>query len=704
MDSVLTSIRVGATALSFAAETTWWDWPHGSATFFWNWPAEYQNLLRDGLAPRFIGDPPAYRQRQRAHNDPGVQAKERDKVLKVRRRGYIAPSRGPIQSLMNFFSVPKVTVYNQATGKDDILEIRMVYNGTSCGLNPVLWAPWFALPTGEQMIRTLDVGYWGADNDYGDMFLNFWLHDDLQRYCGVDLTTLFPEEVTASGRARLWETWTRPPMGLKPSPYQAVQGALVAKRLALGDPACLTNVFQWSSLELNLPGSASYRTGSPWISKRRPDGSIAVDVHSYVDDERVTGPTSELTWAGSSRLAKLCAHLGLQDAARKRREPSREPGPWAGVVAHTKVGEPVYKLVTQVRWDKTKCVLASITDLYAQGCQSGGADTWLPRGPLESARGFLIYVSRTYTSMIPYLKGLHLTIDSWQPHRDDDGWRLPCGHFEPQVDDGVVLDLVAPESVKAVVRLANDLRALGELTASAEPPRVQVRPTATAAAGFMFGDASGMGFGQSLWFLGRPDVDVFFGLWDESASSGSSNWREFYNQVLAVECGIDNGTIPSGTEIFLFTDNFVTERAFHRGTSSSKTLFELVLRLHKLEMHGKLFIHLVWVAGTRMIAQGTDGASRGDLSNGVMSGKDMLDFVPLDLGVSDRAPPLCLGKPEGGIGFHWNLRLGFMMFIPRMETSSGVQLQRSQMPRWNNYARRVTHALGTRTSSYVLHL
>jgi hypothetical protein len=30
------------------------------------------------------------------------------------------------------------------------------------------------------------------------------------------------------------------------------------------------------------------------------------------------------------------------------------------------MGEPVYKLVTQVRWDKTKRVLASITALFAR--------------------------------------------------------------------------------------------------------------------------------------------------------------------------------------------------------------------------------------------------------------------------------------------------------------------------------------------------
>jgi hypothetical protein len=119
---------------------------------------------------------------------------------------------------MNFFSVPKVTMYHKDTGEGKLFEIQMVYNGTSCGLNPVTWAPWFELPTGDQMVQTLDGGYWGADNDYGDMFLNFWLHDKLQQYCGVDLTGLFPEEIEVTGRSKLWEAWTRPPMGLQPSP------------------------------------------------------------------------------------------------------------------------------------------------------------------------------------------------------------------------------------------------------------------------------------------------------------------------------------------------------------------------------------------------------------------------------------------------------------------------------------------------------
>jgi len=68
------------------------------------------------------------------------------------------------------------------------------------------------------MLRSVDDSYWGADNDYEKMFLNFWLHPDLQKYCRVDLTQTFPEEVE-EGDNVVWEAWSRNAMGLSPSPY-----------------------------------------------------------------------------------------------------------------------------------------------------------------------------------------------------------------------------------------------------------------------------------------------------------------------------------------------------------------------------------------------------------------------------------------------------------------------------------------------------
>eukprot|EP00980_Cylindrotheca_fusiformis_P031012 scaffold25703_cov171-Cylindrotheca_fusiformis.AAC.1 len=28
--------------------------------------------------------------------------------------------------------------------------------------------------------------------------------------------------------------------------------------------------------------------------------------------------------------------------------------------------------------------------------------------------------------MVPYLKGIHLTLDGWRKFRDDEGWKLPA--------------------------------------------------------------------------------------------------------------------------------------------------------------------------------------------------------------------------------------------------------------------------------------
>ncbi|KAL7560166.1 hypothetical protein ACA910_016595 [Epithemia clementina (nom. ined.)] len=114
---------------------------------------------------------------------------------------------------------------------------------------------------------------------------------------------------------------------------------------------------------------------------------------------------------------------------------------------------------------------------------------------------------------------------------------------------------------------------------------------------------------------------------------------------------ITDAIILPDTEVFMFTDNSTSEAAFHKGTSKSKLLFDLALSLRELEMEGNVFMHVIWVAGTRMIDQGTDGLSRGDLMNGVLAGRDMLDFVPLHGSVYDRWPDLItfLMEPMRGL-------------------------------------------------------
>jgi hypothetical protein len=110
-------------------------------------------------------------------------------------------------------------------------------------------------------------------------------------------------------------------------------------------------------------------------------------------------------------------------------------------------------------------------------------------------------------------------------------------------------------------------------------------------------------FGTS--FAGGGEVTYAHGLWDEEHKATTSNFRESANIVYALERAQRQGTLKN-SEVFLFTDNGTAEAAFFKGTSKSEKLFELVLRLHKIHMHGETVLHLVHVAGRRMISQGTD--------------------------------------------------------------------------------------------------
>jgi hypothetical protein len=171
----------------------------------------------------------------------------RKNVIQVRKRGYI--SSRPVVSNTHYFSVPK--------GLDDI---RMVYNGTSCRLNDVLWAPRFGLPTVKQTLRALLPGYMQCDLDIGEQFPNFYLHEELWQYSGVDVREVCSTDpVDADWEAEQgpgpWERWEHNWMGLQDSPYWSLQWQVQLKFEVYGDRRNTANPFHLDRVEFNLPGS-----------------------------------------------------------------------------------------------------------------------------------------------------------------------------------------------------------------------------------------------------------------------------------------------------------------------------------------------------------------------------------------------------------------------------------------------------------------
>ena len=128
-------------------------------------------------------------------------------------------------------------------------------------------------------------------------------------------------------------------------------------------------------------------------------------------------------------------------------------------------------------------------------------------------------------------------------------------------------------------------------------------------------------------------------MWSAAEEEESSNYKELSNLVLTISSEARAGRLKN-CEFFLFTDSSTAEGCFHKGTSQSKRLHMLVLSLRTLELEYGMTIHLIHISGKRMIAQGTDGCSRGSLTEGVMSGKDMLTFIDLGRSAVEHHPPL----------------------------------------------------------------
>ena len=109
------------------------------------------------------------------------------------------------------------------------------------------------------------------------------------------------------------------------------------------------------------------------------------------------------------------------------------------------------------------------------------------------------------------------------------------------------------------------MSALRRLTRAHRSPRRRVRCTRRATIFFGFVDASGVDFGSSLSGTRSAliiDGEVLYrhGYWGPADRKKSSNTKEYRNLVNNVEDALKRG-LQGGCEVFMFTDNMVTEGA-----------------------------------------------------------------------------------------------------------------------------------------------
>jgi hypothetical protein len=325
-------------------------------------------------------------------------------------------------------------------------------------------------------------------------------------------------------------------MGLRDSPYRSLQWQVRLKFEVYGDRKDTANPFHWDRVEFNLPRSRGYRLDLPWVMKIRKDGHLAAKIFVYMDDGRATGYCWDLTWRAARAYGSGCSRRGIQDASRRQTSPMESPGPWAGTVTSTKAGSLV-GMILQEKWDKTKGLLKELTNMLGEGP--------LPLQWLLEIRGFLMYVVRTYPWLNPYMKGMHLTVDSWQPGHAEDGFKmtakeiqalennlwgssgLPCRREDEDKADRTPStrapeEGVAPATVEPVSRYLRDLECLTKLTSTSEPPW-QLYRARRQSTFFVVRDASRKGKGNAV--IKQYGVDYKSGAWNLEWREKSSNCR-----------------------------------------------------------------------------------------------------------------------------------------------------------------------------------
>jgi hypothetical protein len=180
-----------------------------------------------------------------------------------------------------------------------------------------------------------------------------------------------------------------------------------------------------------------------------------------------------------------------------------------------------------------------------------------------------------------------------------------------------------------------------------QPPKQRVRSTKCLEVLYGFRDASRTGHAANFprvinkgpTFKLDDKIYYCYGHWCEEVSKAPSNYRELLYLLELPEAQVADGHLKVA-EVFLFTDNSAAEAVFYKGNSTSRPYFKLMLRFRKLEMEGELILHVIHVGGTRMVVEGADGGSRGDLNQGVMAGQLILEFVPLHLTALEQSDKL----------------------------------------------------------------
>jgi hypothetical protein len=126
-----------------------------------------------------------------------------------------------------------------------------------------------------------------------------------------------------------------------------------------------------------------------------------------------------------------------------------------------------------------------------------------------------------------------------------------------------------------------------------------------------FGDGSGTGTGGTVQYVKGKPFQMWLGTWHPRVFHFSANWKEMRTLLATLERAKAEQRDVDGVTFFYFTDSSTVYLAVSKGSSSSPSLHDMVVKIKQLEIELGCHLEVVHAPGTTIITEQTDGLSHG---------------------------------------------------------------------------------------------
>ena len=535
--------------------------PRHLQIIWWEFPEEHWTALREGSRMNFLRppDPGAHDNARMDDEQLAVAVEFVEELLDL--RVLRCPESGEVVANAPLFLVPKEGQVGQWRVIADMLRGGQ---NASIGGDPVF------LPRLTHILEQMYDGGWSAVVDASKYFYQFMTHPDDRPFLGI-----------RHPATKALYTYFGLPMGSANSPALGGRyGVAFLRRLRstfsifTGDPT--PNCF-WTSFDEGVGGS--YQPGLGYGMTFLTRGGAAVLVWAFVDDFLVHAPTEELCTEALRHFLDVSVICGLLCHPKKLTPPSQRVR-YCGFELDSK-GIPSLHIPVA----KRERALAMVEYIVCSRL-----DKLFSRLSLAVVAGVLQSLVEGTPERVGHtrLRAFHSVVH-------------PAGlgsGAEPYFTTCTV-----PEGVREDLRWWITFLRHGGSRASRMTHSATLIPT--------WGDGSGTGTGGTYTLPDRP-LKMWKGKWSPFVYQFSSNWKELYTLLLTLQqVAEEDPASVRHTTLFYFTDNSATYWIASSGSIGSPSLHRLITEIKRLVFLLDCRLQVVHVPGYLMIAQGTDGLSRG---------------------------------------------------------------------------------------------